>query len=293
VGCKLNVHQVSSGFTGMTHSLGGDMTKRGKILQDASAGPGLVWVDGQQYRFTMGPLWRSAVPPTAGMTVEVEFAADGSIAAMTQVTDSQIAKEQAEAVMNAARQKGGAILSSAIGSFGLPLLIATGLLMVSWFFLSAVSIEALFGKTSFTFWQVLGFLNAGNAWDVVMQGRGGPGAGLYGVVAIVALAGPFLRFVWKDKRASLAGTLPLLFMLFVWIMVRSSIHSATGGAAYGPLADVQRQVQDEMMKAISIGVGAYLSLLVSLYLAGIAAKQFLVARGVDSDMPSKSKTVAA
>jgi len=97
------------------------------------------------------------------MTVDVEFGADGSLAGISQVADSQVAKEQAEAVMHAARDKGAAMLSSAVASFGMPLLVATGLLMVSWFFLSALSVDALLGKASFTFWQVLGLLNAGNA----------------------------------------------------------------------------------------------------------------------------------
>jgi hypothetical protein len=268
------------------------MTKRGKILMDASAGPGLVWVDGQQYPFSMGAHWKSAVAPTAGMTVKVEFAGDGSIAGITQVTESQIAKEQAEAVMEAARQKGGVLVSTAVARFGLPLLVATGLLIIGWFFLSAVSVQAMFGKLSFTCWQVLGFLNAGNAWEVVMQGRGGPGAGLYGFFAIIALVGPYLRFFWKDARASLGGLLPLIFMLFVGIMVRSSIHSAMGVAADGPLADMQRQAQEEMMNAIKMGLGTYLSVLVSLYLAAIAAKQFLVAKAVDSDMHPKARVAA-
>lgn len=268
------------------------MTKRGKILKDANSGPGMVWVDGQQYPFEMGPVWKSAVPPAAGMAVEVEFAADGSLAGLTQVTESQIAKEQAEAVMNAAREKGGAIVSSAVASFGVPLLVATGLLIVSWFFLSAVSVDALLGKISFTFWQVLGFVNAGNAWDVVMQGGSGPSAGFYGLFCIIALAGPFVRFVWKDRRACLGGLLPLIFMLFVGIMVRISLQSMTGGTPEGPLAEVQRQAQAEMMKAISLGPGAYVSAIVSLYLAAVATKQFL-AGGVAGPSLVKSKAAAA
>ena len=134
------------------------MTKRGRILKDANAGPGMVSVDSQQYPFSMGPVWKSSVPATVGMTVDVEFAPDGSLAAIAPVTESQIAKEQAEAMMNAAKQKGGALASSAIATFGLPLLIAIGLLVVSWFFLSAVSVQAMFGKMSVTFWQMLGFI---------------------------------------------------------------------------------------------------------------------------------------
>lgn len=268
------------------------MTKRGKILKDANAGPELLWVDGQQLPFEMGPIWKSPVPAAAGMSVEVEFAEDGTVAAITQVTDSQIAKEHAEAAMNVAREKGGAILASAVASFGLPLLVATGLLIVSWFFLSAVSVDALLGKLSFTFWQVLGFINAGNAWDVVMQGGSGPSPGLYGFFCVVALAAPFLRFVFKDRRASLGGLLPLVFMVFVGIMVRISLQGLAGGTPEGPLADVQRQAQAEMMKAISLGTGTYVSLLASLYLAAVAIKQFL-AGGVAAPSLVKSNASAA
>jgi hypothetical protein len=245
----------------------------------------LVWVEQEQYPFSMGAEWRSATPPAAGMTVDVEFAAEGGLAAITPVSESQIAKEQAEAVMNAARQKGGAVVSSAIARFGLPLLLATALLIVGWFFLSAVSVQAMFGKISFTFWQVLGFLNSDNALEAVLQGQGGPSAGLYGFLAIIALLGPFVRFFWKDARAHLAGLLPLLFMVFVGIMVRSALHGVTGGAAEGPLAEMQRQAQDEMMSAIKIGFGSWLSLLVSLYLAALAAKQFLAAKAANIPLP--------
>src|SRR5215470_5932388 len=80
-------------------SQGGNMTKRGKVLRDASAGPGLLAVDGQHYQFSLQGVWRSNVPPTAGMTVDVEFGSDAAIVGITQVADSQIAKEQAEAVV--------------------------------------------------------------------------------------------------------------------------------------------------------------------------------------------------
>jgi hypothetical protein len=268
------------------------MTKRGRILKDANAGPGLIWVDGQQLPFAMGPIWKSPVPATTGMSVEVEFAGDGTVAGITQVTDSQIAKEHAEAAMSVAKEKGGAILASAVARFGLPLLVATALLIVSWFFLNAVSVDAPLGKISFTFWQVLGFINAGNAWDVVMQGGSGPSSGFYGFFCIIALAGPFVRFVWKDRRAALGGLFPLVFMLFVGIMVRLSLQSLTGGTPEGPFAEVQREAQAEMMKAISIGIGTYISLLASLYLAAVAVRQFLAGR-VPAPSLVKSKAAAA
>src|SRR5207249_3837989 len=104
---------------------------------------------------------------------------------------------------------------------------------------------------------------------------------------------PFLPYFWKDKRAALGGTLPFVFMLFVAVMVRSSLHNVMGGVADGPLAEVQRQAQQEMMSAISLGAGAYVSAAVGLYLAAVAAKQFLVARSIDAEVTPMSKQAAA
>src|SRR5262249_60083302 len=104
----------------------------------------------------------------------------------------------------------------------------------------AVSVQTLFGKLSFTFWQVLGYLNAETPWESVMSGRSGPSAGFYGLLAIVSLTGPFVPYFWKDKRAGLAGILPLAFMLAVGIMARSNIHTAMGGTLDGALAQIQR-----------------------------------------------------
>lgn len=269
------------------------MTKRGKILRDATAGPGLLSVDGQHYQFSRHGVWRSAVPPTVGMAVDVEFAADTSILGIKQVSESQIAKEQAEVVTKAARQKGGVLVSAAVARFGLPLLIATGLMIIGWTFLGAVSVQTLFGKLSFTLWQVLGFLNADSPWESVMSGRGGPSAGFYGFLALIALAGPFLPYFWKDKRAALAGVLPLAFMIAVGIMLRSNMHSSIGGTLDGQLGEMQRQAQQEMMSAVSLGFGTYLSLLVSLYLTAVAAKQFLVARASEVEVHKRSNQAAA
>ena len=126
-----------------------------------------------------------------------------------------------------------------------------------------------------------------------MQGRTGTSAGFYGLLALLFLAGPFLHFFWKDKRASLAGILPIGFMLFIAVMVRSTVHSAMGGVAEGPLAEVQRQAQDEMMSAISVAYGAYLAALGSLYVAAIALKQFLVARAGAMELSTASNKAAA
>jgi len=268
------------------------MTKRGKVLRDTSAGPGLLSVDGTQHQFGLEGRWKSADPPKPGMHVLVELAPDLTIRSVIPIPESQIAREQAEAVMKAAKEKSG-VLVSAVARFGAPLLIATGLILISWLFLPAMAIQGPIGRDSLTFWQVLGFVNAGNSVEAMMQGRSGASSGFYGMLAVIALAGSFLRFWWKDKRASLAGVLPIVFMLFIALMVRSTVHSVIGGIAEGPLAEVQRQAQDEMMNAISVAYGAYLAAAASLYLAASAIKNFLLAGSTAIELPAASNKAAA
>ena len=179
-----------------------------------------------------------------------------------------------------------------MAKFGLPTLVATGALLIGWFFLSAVSIQSPLGKIDFTFWQLLGFLNSSSAFEAAMEGRNSPNAGFYGLLAFVALAGPYVAFFRKDKRASLGGVLPLVFMIMVWIMFRSSINSSMGGEVSGPLGDVARQAREEAMKAISLGWGSYLSGLVSLYFAALGVKKFLLARGLNTEVPQANKAAA-
>jgi len=44
--------------------------KRGKVLREPGAGPGLMIVEGQQFSFSLTDLWQSPQPPKIGMTVE-------------------------------------------------------------------------------------------------------------------------------------------------------------------------------------------------------------------------------
>jgi hypothetical protein len=268
------------------------MTKRGKVLRDPGAGPGLLMVEGRQLEFLLEGVWRSEVPPKPGLTVDVDFNQAGNIIAITAVPESQLAKEQAEAAMAAAKAKGGVLVSTLVAKVGMPGLVAGGLLIVAWFFLTAVSVQLPFmGKLQFTFWQVLGYLNANNILEV-MGSRRSPSTGIYGFLCVIALAGPFIHQFWKDKRAHLGGLLPIVFMAIVGLMVRSSINSAMGGDVDGPAGDMQRQAQEEIMKAISLGLGTYLSVLVSLYFAGVGTKKFLAAQSSDKLQPHPQKAAA-
>jgi hypothetical protein len=255
------------------------MAKRGKVLRDTSLGAGLLVVDGQQYPLSLEGTWKSEVPPAVGMTVDVEFDTAGQISSVRQVTDSQITKERAEAALAVAKGKGAEVFSSMLAKFGAPNLIALALLLIGWFFLNAVSIQTPVGSAGFTFWQLLGFLNGRNAFEVMMQGGGvAPSAGFYGFLAVIALAAPFVHYFWKDKRAILGGVLPLLFMLIVWIMAHHSLNASLGGAIGADANDpMVQQMQEEISKAISVGFGVYLSALASIFFAGMSVKNFLAA----------------
>lgn len=72
------------------------MRKRGKVLRDPYAGPGLLMIEGRQYPFLLAG-WKSEGPPKPGLPVDVHFARNGQILTVTAVSDSQIARERTEA----------------------------------------------------------------------------------------------------------------------------------------------------------------------------------------------------
>ena len=261
------------------------MIKRGTILRDTSAGPGLVAVDGQHFQFSSDTPCRLPDAAIPGMPVNVEFAADCrilSIAAVEQPRATSVLGSHSPAL-----SKDG-LPFSIVSRLGLANLSASLLLMIFWTLLTSMSVQTLFGKLNFSFWELLGFLNSGSGWEAVLEGRGGMSAGIYGLLALLIAAAPYVGMVWNDKRTSLCGVLPLLLMAYVGLMIRSSLYSAFGATAEGPLAEVQRQAQEEMMKAVSIGWGAVLAGLVCVYFAVAGIARFWRSGGAETEAPSQS-----
>ena len=144
------------------------MTKRGKVLRDPHSGACLLIAEGQQHQFSLEGIWKSEVAPKPGLAVDVEFDANGQILAINAIPESHLAKERAEQALAVAREKGGALATSMVAKFGLPKLVAAGCLVAGWFVLTAVSVQlGPLGKLEFTFWQVLGFLNASNPLEAL------------------------------------------------------------------------------------------------------------------------------
>jgi hypothetical protein len=233
------------------------------------------------------------------MAVDVEFASDGSITSVRNIADSQLAKEQAAIAMNTAKEKGTEAAKAMVAKFGIETLVGLGLLAVSWFVLSTVSIQISAGyKVEMTFWKVLSLLNAsGNNFMNALNGNSG--VGFYGFLAIVAFAGPLLPFFWKDARAVLGNVLPLLLISFVAISIWWGIHESAkqaseqaaasanllsglfGNNASNAAAGADAMISamgKQIMQAVHLGIGAYLAIVVSLYFAGKGAIKFMASR---------------
>ena len=71
------------------------ISKRGKVLRDPHAGPGLLMVEGRQYQFWLNGVWKSDVPPKPGLLVDITFNTRGQIHAIRAVTEAQLEQEQA------------------------------------------------------------------------------------------------------------------------------------------------------------------------------------------------------
>jgi hypothetical protein len=264
------------------------MNTRGKILRDTSAGAGLLVIDGRQLPFTLEGMWQSAEAPRTGMTVSAQLDEAGNIVGLAPVPEAQLAREQSQLILDAARAKGGALAGELTARLGLPMLVSLALLAAAWFALNTivVSVGPQF-SVGLSFWKLLGVLNAPNGVMASLNGGGADGAGLYGFMAVLALLGPAAPHLWADRRAHLGALLPLLFMIAVALTFYQGINNAMGAAraaasSFGGggelIAGMQQNMLREAMRAVSLGLGFYLALAVSLYFAGRGALRYLAAR---------------
>ncbi len=241
-------------------------------------GTGLLSVDGTQHAFTLEGMWLSEVAPKVGMTAEVDFE-DDRVKTVRAVPENQIAKEQAELAL----RQGGDLAKRIKERFGLPTIIGFAILIVGWFVLSSVDVGVETLSVQLSFWQMLHLIGKDNAFQnlgAVMMGSSS--AGIYGLLALIALVGPILPFFWNDRRALLGGLLPLMMMLLVGALILHQIHIVGDAVSKmlgaGPAA--QKMMDDaraELMSELRLGAGSYVSFAACLYFAFTAAKKYLVA----------------
>lgn len=250
------------------------MKAHGKVLREPNSGPGLLMIDGRQFRFFLDGIWHAEALPRRGLEVEVELDRNLQVTGITTVPESQIARDHARAVVETARDTGAEIVRHTSPEFEVLPLIAASLLLVGWFSLTTLTIAVPFvGKINLTFWQLLGLVNSPNVLEA-MERSAYSGAGIYVLFAGIALSGPFLRHFSKNRCMLLGGLAPLVFMLVIWIMARNSIQSAFAPKVVGLYADLARGAPSDLMQDVSFGFGAYFTGLVGAYFAWTVVRQF-------------------
>lgn len=260
------------------------MGQRGKILRDTSNGSGLLSANGVQYEFTLQGEWKSDNPPAEGMTVEFEKNASGKITSVTQVSENQLAKEQADKLLQDTKLKGAEVLGNLSDRFGRNVLIAWGMLAIAWLFLSVLNINVTANmQSSLSFWNFLAIANAGTTDlnNIYLSGD----KGIWGLMGWLALLSPILPFFWKDARAHLGQTLPLLLMLAVYGRLYLSMkhgldaaQQAAGAFGGGASQDIVGQMMKSVLENIHLGIGTYAAFPAAFFLAFTGIRKFLVAR---------------
>ena len=274
-------------------------TLRGKVLKVPDATPGLLFVNGQQKVFQIDGVWRSmSVAPAPNQTVDVELDEGGAVLSIRPVSDSDLAKEELMRAQRIAQEKSKALAATAVAKVGKPVLIATALLLIGWFFLDYFSLSIpFFGmgiKVHPTFWQSVGYIRAAtdameNPLAAIAQASREYSTGIYGVLAVLCLAGPLLPLIWKDKRAFLGALLPLLFTLFFAIQcyrvvgaAEEMFHSTLSMTGYSPAqvaaaqAAAAAQAKEYARQVdFEFGFGFYLSGGAILFLAVAGARKYL------------------
>jgi len=248
------------------------MAKRGRVLRDPRLGSGLLMVEGRQYPFLMEGLWRSEVPARPGLAVNVDFDAHGNLNGITAVPECQVEPDVAAEARSSVRPF---FEYSAIGSASLVRLTGVAALLLSWLYLSAVSIHLpFFGSLDLTFWQILGALNTGGL-TAVSDVTASPDTGALGFFAVLVLASPFLPLVWKRRWAWLGGMLPLAFIALVAHWASGSIQTSLAPQMAGSLNSLQPPATG-ISHSISIGFGSYLSSSLAICFAVSSVMQFVV-----------------
>lgn len=248
---------------------------RGTIIKVPDTTPGLLMIEGQQLTFMLEGRWKSPVAPAANMVVEVDLNDAGVVSAITVVDSQQLAKEKFDQFSGLAQQHGkeaAAIARQGVGALavrmGTPTLIAAVALWVAWFFLPTVSVEFFLVSRSFTFWQILG-LN-----EAALSNASASDHGLFALIGLVAIAAPFAVPFLRHPRAKLLNAAPLVYLVAAIIGLLLRINSATSGAGAGSeiARGMAREVASAAWEALSIGLGTYVLLAATGFLAYQAYK---------------------
>lgn len=256
---------------------------RGKIMRDTNAGPGIIFVNGEQKPFTLETHWKSSTPPRVGAVVEIGLDAQGNVATVSLVDEASLAKEQAQKALNLASENGKQYLGILVARVGMPTLVAIGLLTIAWLFFATITVQILDSYSeSISFYDVLKLVNSGGNLQWVGSIKYAE-SGFYGFLMYAAILAPVAPHFHSNKYLQLCYCAPLIYMvgigLSMYISIRHHVSDAQGMASgmVGQQA-VEKMISEMIsmtLKAISMGLGFYISALVATYLAAIGVKKYL------------------
>ena len=254
---------------------------RGKIIQyNGADGSGTLVADGKQYRFALDA-WRGDNAPAVNKVVDVSLEGE-TVSAVTAVGDDVLLKEKASelggklgSLLNKIPAQtssaagtaaiasgpptegsapGGAIgANSIIERYGKLVLGAYALFLLGTLAFNAISMSMLGQGVGRSLFDIAS----------MMSQLGGSGGGMIKVLLLFAYASIAAPLFWRDRRAWLALSVPLLAVLWAIFSALHAINSIGGG--YG----------EDMGEMFSLGLGFYLSIAAALVLAGAGVKRFL------------------
>lgn len=207
---------------------------RSTIVKVPDASPGLLFLNGQQKRFTLDEVWKSPMAPAPNMTVEVELDAAGTITAITAVDSHQLAKERMNQFSGAAQERGkeAAVLAKqGVGELaarmGAVALGSAVLVWIAWFFFPAAGIDTGGGRLTFTFWNLLGT----DFKDLESLASGGGSHGLFSLLGLLAIAAPFAAPFLRAAWSKYLNAAPLAYIVIGLVMIFVNEHSVFSALA--------------------------------------------------------------
>ena len=253
------------------------MTKRGRVLRDTNIGPGVITVEGKQYSFLLEGMWRSEVPPRPGMTVDVNFDAEGAPAEVYAVSENQVVKEQAQKEFHGTVRHGATIGEFARGPAETsqyvarrgrfsPFTLAVELiLLVAFFVLPNLRLGA-FVSRSLSGWEAVG---------PDPQTQMTTAHGVLSLLAILCLLAPIAAPFLKQAWARWLYAAPLSFVVLACIAIASQLRSsasAAGNMAQELGGTAAREMVNQLGPSYSLAPGSYIAIICAIYLSTRAFK---------------------
>lgn len=249
---------------------------RGRIIHyNGTDGKGLVSADQRQVPFEISH-WHSDTAPAINQVVELTLAGD-ILESVTRITDDVLLKEKASELAGKLGAASGAALHSlkdaapagattgVVQFLGKPLLVAHGIFVFSALMLPFLSIDPLgLGGRSFT---LAGLSEASEAMGASVGGA------LWVWLAILSIALPVF---WRNRLAWLALLLPAFATFKPGIDIALAASKATRGLNDSFESQLQRQIVEQLLDALQIGVGAWVCVLAALVVAAIGLKRVLL-----------------